>query len=358
MEKEKLSLQHVVKTLISYAREQERRVAPEELDALWAEVEKRTEAERRRKSHRRIFYAAASSAAAIIFCAFLIGRQYISYCDDDSISEFAGQTWTHIPDGGEILLMMPGKKEVEVEQAANIVHSKEGIITVNTDTVGIEEETREKEVLFNQLIIPKGKRTYLTLADGTRLWANAGTRIVYPTRFKKRLREIYIEGEVYLDVARNEKAPFVVKTNDFQIQVLGTSFNVSAYPSENTASVVLVKGSVNVKSKGKEEVTLAPGQLVDIQTGKPGTPRNVNVEPYVCWIRNMLMFADEPLDKVFKKLNLYYGEDFVLGPGVAELRVSGKLDLKEKQEEVLHTISYSAPVIYEEKGGKIYIYRK
>ena len=165
MEKEKLSLQHVVKTLISYAREQERRVAPEELDALWAEVEKRTEAERRRKSHRRIFYAAASSAAAIIFCAFLIGRQYISYCDDDSISEFAGQTWTHIPDGGEILLMMPGKKEVEVEQAANIVHSKEGIITVNTDTVGIEEETREKEVMFNQLIIPEGKKTSLTLSD-------------------------------------------------------------------------------------------------------------------------------------------------------------------------------------------------
>ena len=122
------------------------------------------------------------------------------------------------------------------------------------------------------MIIPKGKRTRLTLADGTHLWANSGTRVVYPSHFEKNHREIYVEGEVYLDVFRNEDAPFIVRTKDFQIQVLGTSFNVSAYPSEGVSSVVLVEGSVNVKNQQKEQVKLAPGQLVDIQTGRLHSP--------------------------------------------------------------------------------------
>ena len=100
---------------------------------------------------------------------------------------------------------------------------------------------------------------------------------------------------------------------------------------------------------------LAPGQLVDIQTGRLHSPRNVDVEPYICWVKNMLMYVDEPLDKVFRKLNLYYGKEFVLESGVAELQVSGKLDLKEKLEDVLHTISFSAPIYCEEIEGRIFV---
>ena len=227
-------------------------------------------------------------------------------------------------------------------------------MVVNSDTID-QRKTLEKEREFNQLIIPKGKRTRLTLADGTHLWANSGTRVVYPSHFEKNRREIYVEGEVYLDVFRNESAPFIVKTKDFQVQVLGTVFNVSAYPSEGMSSVVLVKGSVNVKNYEKEQVKLAPGQLVNIHTGQLNTPKNVDIEPYVCWVKNMLMYTDEPLDRVFKKLNLYYGREFILELEVKEMLISGKLDLKEKLEDVLHTISFSAPIYYEKFDDKIYV---
>lgn len=139
------------------------------------------------------------------------------------------------------------------------------------------------------------------------------------------------------------------------MQVLGTVFNVSAYPSEGMSSVVLVEGSVNIKNQSKKQVKLAPGQLVDIHAGQLDAPKNVDIEPYVCWVKNMLMYTNEPLDRVFKKLNLYYGKEFILDPEVEQMLVSGKLDLKEKLEDVLHTISFSAPIYYENLDDKIYV---
>lgn len=361
MEKRKFKIRHhVARKLIKHAREQERHVTPEELDDLWKRVEEQVFIEKRKNSRRRILYdTMALSAAVIFFCMFWLGKQFIAYyADDDSIVDFAQYTQAEEATNKDIRLLIPGKKEVEVKETdANIIYSQNGTVVVNSDTI-TQRETQEKEREFNQLIIPKGKRTRLTLADGTRLWANSGTRVVYPGHFEKNRREIYVEGEVYLDVFRNENAPFIVRTKDFQIQVLGTSFNVSAYPSEGVSSVVLVEGSVNVKNQQKEQVILAPGQLVDIETGRLHSPRNVDVEPYVCWVKNMLMYVDEPLDKVFRKLNLYYGKEFILESGVAELQVSGKLDLKEKLEDVLHTISFSAPIYCEEIEGRIFVRKK
>ena len=105
--------------------------------------------------------------------------------------------------------------------------------------------------------------------------------MIYPTHFERDQREIYVEGEVFLDVRRNEKAPFIVRTKDFQVQVLGTSFNISAYSSEKTSSVVLVEGSVNIKSHNQQQVKLAPGQLVNIHSDQLDTPQNVDVEPKI-----------------------------------------------------------------------------
>ena len=122
--------------------------------------------------------------------------------------------------------------------------------------------------------------------------------------------------------------------------------------------MVLVEGSVNIKSHNRQQVKLAPGQLVNIHSDQLDTPQNVDVEPYICWIKNILMYTDDSLDKVFRKLNLYYGKEFVLDTEVERMQVSGKLDLKDKLEDVLHTISYSAPIEYKEVGDKIYVRKK
>lgn len=297
MENKKPNIQRVLRRLITHIRQKERHISSMDLDNQWKGIEQRILAERRKKTRYRILYTLATSAAAVLLIGmFWLGKQFIPhYSLDSSIADYALQTQVNSSSEGEILLLMPGKKEIEIKETdANIIYSQNGVVTVNVDTIS-RTEKKDKEVEFNQLIIPKGKRTRLTLSDGTHLWVNSGTRVVYPNSFEKDHREIYVEGEVYLDVFRNEKAPFIVRTKDFQVQVLGTSFNISAYLSESVSSVVLVEGSVNVRNQKKKQVKLTPGQLVNIHTGQLDAPINVDVEPYVCWVKNMLMYTDEPL---------------------------------------------------------------
>ena len=346
MKNTELITRRVVRKLIGYVREQERHVAPEELDDLWRRVEEQVSIEKRKRSRRRVLHIATTvAAAAVLCCVYWLGHRF----------DREGRAPEGV--GEDIRLLMPGGEEVDVKATdARIVHSQNGTVVVNSDTIGRRQpQQAEAEAEFCQLIIPKGRRTQLTLADGTRLWANSGTRVVYPVRFERHRREIYVEGEAFLEVSRREDAPFVVRTREFQVQVLGTTFNVSSYPSEGTSSVVLVEGSVNVKNRQEQQVRLAPGQLVDIETGRLHAPRTVDVEPYICWVKNMLMYMNEPLERVFRKLNLYYGREFVLEPGVAALQVSGKLDLKERLDDVLRAISFSAPIRYEEGEEAIYV---
>lgn len=354
MEDKKTNIRRVTRELILHFRSLEKAGTSVEVDELWKHIEQKVLTERRRTS-RRSLYIGLASAAAVFFGLVWIGEKFISFHPEHSaIAEFAMQTQKEHSDNEDILLLMPGEKKIEVGANAGIVYSKDGIISIDSDTID-QVETEKKEVEFNQLVIPKGKRSQLTLSDGTRLWINSGTRVVYPRYFDKTSREIYIEGEVYLEVFHDEKVPFIVKTKDFQVQVLGTTFNVSAYLSEKEASVVLVEGSVNIRNQEKDQIKLSPGQLANIHTGQLDKPINVDIEPYVCWMKNMLMYSNEPLNKVFGKLNLYYGKEFILDSEVEEMLVSGKLDLKENLKDVLYTISYSAPISYEEAGGKIYI---
>lgn len=356
MENTKANINHIIRQLIRNIQETERKVAPDELDVLWKSIERKAAEEKMKQRHYRLMTLRAVSAAAFLAGVFWIGYALIHfYHDNNAISRFVLQTSAQIIESDEIRLLIPGKKDIEVtEPDANISYSENGIITINADTIN-QGNMDDEDIVFNQLIIPKGKRTQLLLADGTRMWVNSGTRIVYPSRFEKHKREIYVEGEVYLDVFRDEKAPFYVKTRDFQVKVLGTSFNISAYLSESTSSVVLVQGCVNVKNKLDEEVQLAPGQLVDITESVITSPKKVDVEPYICWMKNMLMYTNESLGKVFSRLNLYYGMEFELDSEVALMRVSGKLDLKEKLEDVLHTIAFSVPICYEEIGGRVIV---
>ena len=122
---------------------------------------------------------------------------------------------------------------------------------------------------LNKLVVSYGKRARITLCDGTKIWANAGTVLLYPTYFEDKKREIYVDGEIYIDVTPNPEKPFIIKTSDMGIKVLGTSFNVSAYRDDAEKSIVLVTGKVEVAASNGEAVCILPmtgsgNQLINI----------------------------------------------------------------------------------------------
>ena len=104
----------------------------------------------------------------------------------------------------------------------------------------------------------------MTFADGSKVWVNAGTRVIYPVEFEKDKREIYVDGEIYIEVARDENRPFYVRTKDMNVRVLGTKFNVTAYESEAIRSVVLAQGCVQVETARTPKAILAPNQMFSL----------------------------------------------------------------------------------------------
>ncbi|MDE6609870.1 MAG: FecR domain-containing protein [Muribaculaceae bacterium] len=360
MGKQQTDIDNVVRRLVDYVNSNEVRVDPDDVMRSWFGVSRAVRVNRRRRVYRRVALLLTASAAMIVL---FVGFPFLRPSAVDSADSIKDYAMQNLPmsdsDNDNIVLMISDNERIDVEkEEAEIVYTAQGDLTVNSDTVSAKPKSVDAVAapVYSQLIVPKGRRSQLLLSDGTRVWVNSGTRVVYPQEFAADRREVIVEGEAYLEVASDVARPFTVITRDFNVCVTGTSFNVSAYPMEPEASVVLVGGRVTVDNGKGEHVALVPGQYLAVDSaGVFGTPVDVDVAPYVSWIHNMLIYSNEPLAEVFKKLELYYGCRFAVDPIVSEMRVSGKLDLKKSLDEVISVIAYSAQIVCAEEEGFIYV---
>ena len=206
------------------------------------------------------------------------------------------------------------------------------------------------------MIIPYGKRSTITFSDGTKAWVNSGTRLVYPVEFKKEQREVFVVGEIYIEVAEDKARPFIVKTSDIEVKVLGTKFNVSAYESDKTKNVVLVSGSVKVsaKSSNKDDVLLSPNQMYSVTNGVAGV-KNVDVNKYIMWIDGLYYFESAKLGDILNRLSRYYGKIIIYDNTVAELRCTGKLDMKDEMQEILQGLTHTVPISYKQNVDGVHV---
>jgi hypothetical protein len=266
------------------------------------------------------------------------------------------------PQGNEVKLILSDRTEKLIQSKdPAIEYNRNGEIQVDSESfsdVSDPEKDKSGEA-FNQLVVPKGKRSSLTLSDGTRISLNSGSRVIYPVVFGKKTREIYIEGEMYLQVAGNQDWPFVVVTDQMKVKVLGTEFNVKSYPDETVSSVVLVKGSVQaIVRSGK--IVMKENEMLTLsgQTGETSV-KKVDVLPYVSWKDGWMYCNNERMESVAKKLSRYYDIRVTFkDPQVRDLMVIGKLDLKSEYRQVFDVLGYIASVKYTENDGNIIISMK
>ena len=134
---------------------------------------------------------------------------------------------------------------------------------------------------------------------------NAGSKLAYPTEFGKAIREIYVDGEIYIEVAEDEKRPFVIKTEQMDIQVLGTKFNVSAYKADMIKSVVLLSGSVSISSDiNRKEIILNPNQMYSALENTCSV-ESVDANVYILWTQGLYQFESEELGNILTRLERY-----------------------------------------------------
>lgn len=211
------------------------------------------------------------------------------------------------------------------------------------------DRTKQTEVdqLYQTLYVPSGQRVELTLPDSTKVWLNAHSRLIYPVSFQKDCREVELDGEAYFDVRRNESSPFIVKTKDIDVKVVGTEFNVLAYSEIPEFKIALLKGRVELKSTDIScTYRMEAGEQLGYKEGRYTTSRIKDVD-YFRWREGLLCFSDQQIKEIIDKLSLTYDVRIEVGnqPFLNE-HYSGKFRVKDGVEQVLKVLQLEHKFTY------------
>ena len=171
------------------------------------------------------------------------------------------------------------------------------------------QSSLEKELMAMQTItVPAGQRINITLVDGTNVWLNARTSLSYPVKFGKNNRQVVLDGEAYFDVTKDKIKPFIVQTDNYNVEVLGTQFDVNAYSETGEFETTLMSGSVKVASASDstQKITLKPNNKVYLQDGKLHVTAVDDYNPYR-WKEGLICFKNETFTSIMKDFEKYYG---------------------------------------------------
>jgi hypothetical protein len=297
-----------------------------------------------------------TAIAASIVVLFTIGFLLTSDWGADLDSQMAQNNLEIIPGDSRAVLITSDGQESFLDASDSIsIQEKLGvnIVSVNKNTIsyqaGISEDTLLAKNVYNTIKIPRAGEYQLILSDGTKVRLNSETELRYPLKFtgKQRVVEL-IAGEAYFDVESNPEKPFIVRSKDVDTRVLGTQFNVSAYPKEDL-NITLVEGKVSLNNKrSKEEHLLAPGENAKLKENDSHISiAKVDVKKQVSWINGYFYFEKERLEDMLIKLERWYDfKVFYQNPKVKDYVFRMRADRNLPFDEVLDRL---------EKTGKIKI---
>ena len=324
---------------------------------LWMKIQNES------KINKRPLFVKLVKYAAILLLSFISGGiSYYIY--QHSVKQYQFQLAEITPESKQeaIIVLSDGSQVSLEEQMSEISYSKNGRqLIVNSDTIDQRNVTGQE--LLNKVIIPYGKKSMIVLSDGTKVWLNAGSQLIYPSVFLGKERQVMLIGEAYFEVTKNAERPFIVNTSEVGVHVLGTKFDISAYSEDKTVQTVLVEGKVNLNYFGKGIlkrdycVEMQPNQLVEFNkvTGAAKT-QMVDVNKYVSWKQGMLEFEKIDLVRALKQVERYYNVKIILAdPMIGSFKLSGKLDLKDLPEEVLNVIKLTVPIDWQKKSNGNFI---
>lgn len=246
--------------------------------------------------------------------------------------------------------------------------------------------------LLIQISAPKGSKTEMVLADGSKVWLNAGSVLKYGNDFNKTDREVFLDGEAYFNVAKNKNKPFLVRTSKLTLRVLGTSFNVKSYSEENTVETTLVQGSVKVEKSDidgtvsnyllkpnqkaifnkvdgdikfydlsdnktiKNVKKEAPVSNLPIKTQNSIEPLSTLVEKDISWKDGYFLVFDETLESIMIRVERRFDIQIEFkNSTIKKLRYTGKIK-ESTPEQILEALKITSPIEYEIKGKQVVIW--
>lgn len=289
-------------------------------------------------------YLAYAAAAIILLCFSVTMFAYLSK-EKPTLSETTAKVHDITPGGNVAILTLSNGKKIVLDDTTQTVLAKQAGVKIVKSNGGQllyvvdRNNVSDGPVGFNIAETPKGGQYQIHLADGTVVWLNASSSLRFPVRFAGHERMVELTGEAYFDVSHDASKPFIVKTADQHVQVLGTQFNLNSYPDEPSAITTLLEGSIKVKSNhsGKASV-LKPGEQ-SLLSASQFTVQTADVEEAVAWKNGYFRFQDEKIESIMRKLGRWYNMDHVkyVGSPSQEL-FTGKISRFRNISQVLNML--------------------
>ncbi|WP_316840422.1 FecR family protein [Pedobacter gandavensis] len=300
-------------------------------------------------------------AAAAILIILTLGI-YFYQQQEDTLKNKTSVVYDAVPGGNRALLILADGRRIHLNESkeavvitANQLSYNDGTkIMASPGTRDAKEGVKVKQL--NTISTPKGGQYQIILSDGTKVWLNAASTLKYPEQFKGNQRLVELSGEAYFEVSHQPKKPFLVKSGQQTIKVLGTHFNVNAYPEESRLKTTLLKGSVMVLvNHTSYSKILIPGQQSVMESNSIQLQK-ADVEEATAWKNGYFKFNDEPLESIMRKLSRWYNVEISYRDRISPDQVfSGRVSRFEAVSSVLEALELTGGVHFKIEERRIIV---
>lgn len=315
-----------------------------EMSAAWKAVEHRHEYRRKRRFWQ-IGWGVAASVAVLVGITWLV-----EVWKEESSVFVETQSPVVQPGTSKARLVLSSGFEVELGcTSGDTINEKGGAILNGKEYIDYskQEKNFQRDVVYNELIVPSGGEYRLVLSDRTVVYMNSESRLKYPVMFGGKNRMVELEGEAYFEVSKDEDHPFIVRTERLDVTVLGTGFNVMAYKQDPRTEVTLVKGKVDVRRGEINEILTPSRQFVMDNENQEYEVKTVNVATYVDWKDGVLNFDGMPLEELGDKLGRWYEVKFFFTKeSLKRLKFSGAFKKYNEIDYILSLIEATTNVTF------------
>lgn len=317
-----------------------------------------------RERKRRVYVRRILTYAAVIVLPLVVVAVFLFLNREKDTLPIASERVVKITPGGPRAVLITadqtihelngvqGQREIEVEKGVVI---KQGGANLEYDS--LVASVQEVALAMNTLRVPRGGEFRLKLSDGTNVYLNSASELKYPVRFDEKERKVYLSGEAYFEVTKDSNRPFYVITEEVQVRVYGTEFNVNTH-QPGKVHTVLVDGKVGIKKRGMTgEITMKPGELASFDRNA-GTfeVKEVDVRQYVVWKDGYFTFENESLEQILNTLSLWYDVDvFFQSESAKQLVFTGYMKRYNDISEILNAITEVVGVNFTINGKTIIV---
>lgn len=307
--------------------------------------------------HRPNRWLSIVSYAAAIVLLFSLGYYSFRYNYSDKHSLVVGEEAIE-PGSNRAVLVLGSDQKVELNNnTADSLLQGSTILKKEGNTLVYHENQEIYPEEYNRLITPRGGEYSVILADGTHVWLNAESELKYPVHFNGKERKVFLKGEAYFSVTRQNGVPFIVCSDETRITVLGTEFNVRNYQNEAIATT-LVKGSVVVAHGNGGEYQLVPGQQAVIMKDEIKV-REVETIHYTAWKDGYFVYQNKTLDDILKELSRWYDFTyFYQNPSLQNLTLTAKLRKFDSVDDIFDILMGTGRLGFVTKGKTVIVVAK